>query len=95
MGDSATPVCAVCLRRQPSHDMWKCQATKLWDGSGHKFSKRMSAGHLVSKNSNTPLCLDWQRPDSCPVREHGTRHHRSGCGDVDHGAMQCRGAQSG
>lgn len=94
-GDSVTPVCAVCLGRQPGHDMRKCQAAKLWDGSGDTFSTRTANGHLVSKNGHAPLCLDWQRPDGCPAREHGTRHRCSGCGDVAHGATRCRGAQSG
>ncbi|KZP21644.1 hypothetical protein FIBSPDRAFT_733932, partial [Athelia psychrophila] len=77
----------------PGHELRKCQAAKLWDGSADTHSKRTHNGHLVAKAGNAPLCIDWQRPDGCSAREHGARHRCSGCGDDSHGATRCRAAQ--
>ncbi|KZP32497.1 hypothetical protein FIBSPDRAFT_722575, partial [Athelia psychrophila] len=87
-------VCAVCLGRLPRHDMRSCQALKTWDRKHDTFAKRTTSGHLVAREGNNPLCLDWQRPSGCSTRTHDNRHLCSGCGDVSHGATLCRRAKS-
>ena len=74
-GDDVPPVCAVCLGRQPGHNMRKCQETRLWNGATDAFAKRTAKGYLVARDGNVPLCLDWQRPGQCPDTEHGMRCH--------------------
>ncbi|KAL6302098.1 hypothetical protein BKA93DRAFT_709857, partial [Sparassis latifolia] len=82
--------CAICLERHP-HKVNACAAAVLWDQS------LSTLAHCVDKllmlRDGRPLCLDWQRPNSCPNHKHDQKHICSGCGENTHGAQDCPRAE--
>lgn len=82
--------CAVCLGRH-RHEISKCAADTLWDGSKIRC-KQNEQGRIINPNGLI-ICSDWQRPSGC--QNNGSTHHHecSGCGKTTHGAQDCSRAQ--
>lgn len=87
---SSHSACAVCLGRH-QHLVAKCNSETLWDDQ-RAWCRRNQNNRLVNPSGDI-VCSDWQRPSSCPSKDHDSRHQCSGCGKQDHGAQQCPRAQ--
>lgn len=85
--------CSICLG-QHSHLIHKCDSNKLWDGS-EPFCQRAANGCLITKDTRTTLCSDWQHPQECKSSSHPLWHLCSGCGSPDHGTQDCPRAEKG
>ena len=83
----ACAVCAICLGTH-AHNVYACETSKTWDGQHAMFIKRYK-NELCLQESNTPICIDWQRTRGCPSNKHDSRHVCSGCGQASHGACAC------
>ncbi|KAJ7243503.1 hypothetical protein C8J57DRAFT_1191823, partial [Mycena rebaudengoi] len=82
-GSDGLSVCAICLGRF-RHDVSKCSARVLWNGSTKSRTRRTEDGQLINPAGHS-ICLSWQRPNSCR-RNHRDLHECSGCGQTSHGA---------
>ena len=87
----ACTVCAVCLGTH-THNVYVCETSKTWDGQHATLVKR-DKNKLHLQESNTPICIDWQRTQGCPSNKHNSRHVCSGCGQASHRACACPRAQ--
>ena len=83
----AHAVCAICLGTHV-HNVYACETSKTWDGQHATFIKR-DKNELRLRESNTPICIDWQRTRGCPSNKHDSRHVCSGCGQASHRACAC------
>ena len=83
----AHPICAICLGTHV-HNVYACNTARSWDGQ-HATMARRYRGDLHLRENDTPLCMDWQRLQSCNSIKHNPKHLCSGCGMVSHGAHRC------
>lgn len=90
-GNRASAVCAVCLGCH-GHSFIECTAKRLWDNNFTALATRNNKS-LLLRNSDKPLCVDWQRAKSCTSHQHDERHVCSGCLSTSHGAQMCSRAQ--
>lgn len=89
--DQPQTLCAVCLRK-PHQNMAECREETLGDGQP-AFSTRSKLGHLTDRQGKS-LCVDFQLPKGCSSKHHGTRHRCAGCGNDQHGAVECHRRQA-
>ncbi|KAG2138545.1 hypothetical protein DEU56DRAFT_715582, partial [Suillus clintonianus] len=90
-GSRSPAVCAVCLGRH-SHNFVECSSDRTWNSAHPALTTRVNK-QLLTRNSDKPLCVDWQRSRSCTSRSHDERHVCSGCLATSHGAQHCPRAQ--
>ncbi|KAG1853196.1 hypothetical protein DFJ58DRAFT_660954, partial [Suillus subalutaceus] len=85
-------VCAVCLGHN-SHSFIDCTADRIWDNTFPALATRVNK-QLLLRNSDKPLCVDWQCSRGCSSHSHDERHVCSGCLSSTHGAQVCPRAQT-
>ncbi|TEB22826.1 hypothetical protein FA13DRAFT_1574083, partial [Coprinellus micaceus] len=73
------------------HDIYKCAAATLWDGSPAHC--RRNSKNRLQDDSGQELCSNWQTSHGCDDKTHDSKHSCSGCGRKDHGAQGCSRAQ--
>ncbi|KAH8091367.1 hypothetical protein BXZ70DRAFT_482736 [Cristinia sonorae] len=83
---AAGGVCVICLSRR-THNLSKCNATKLYNGTPAHVH-RNKEGRIVDRH-NQELCFEWQLAQGCRSKSVSHRHECSGCGRQDHGAILC------
>ncbi|TEB21850.1 hypothetical protein FA13DRAFT_1614423, partial [Coprinellus micaceus] len=89
-GSATRQACTLCLGRHP-HDIYKCAAAILWDGSPAHC--RRNSKNRLQDDSGQELCSNWQTSHGCDDKTHDSKHSCSGCGRKDHGAQGCSRAQ--
>ncbi|KAG1897476.1 uncharacterized protein F5891DRAFT_957229, partial [Suillus fuscotomentosus] len=71
----------------------ECSADRIWDNSVPTVSKRVHR-QLLTRNTDKPLCIDWQRGKSCSTCSHDECYLCSGCLSHSHGAQYCARTQA-